>query len=95
MNRRGACLLKRWVPFAIPVALVVTILHNIAIRTLSDSLLIPLAPGEIVALLITGGHGGTHTEEVIATVAGVIVNTIAWSGLLVFAHRMIKGSLTR
>ncbi len=41
-----------------------------------------LYPGNILGLVITGGHGGTHTENVLAAVLGFVANLCAYWLLL-------------
>lgn len=38
-----------------------------------------LMPGQVVSLLITGGHGGTNAEEMAGLIASFVVNTSAYS----------------
>lgn len=41
--------------------------------------LVLLYPGEILGLLITGGHGGTRAEENLAMAVSLAVNTTVYS----------------
>jgi len=58
----------------------------------SSFLIYALLPGIIVSLLITGGHGGTHIEERVGLVAGLIVNTLVYAGVVFLLLRMKKPS---
>ena len=49
-----------------------------------------LYPGAIVSLLITGGHGGTRTEEAIVRIVGSLVNIAILSLLLCGVLRMLR-----
>jgi hypothetical protein len=44
----------------------------------SPILAYPLYPGEMVSLLVTGGHGGTLTQDKIGFAAELVVNLLAY-----------------
>jgi hypothetical protein len=73
---------KAFASVAALVSLIVGLLSLIAEKTsnplISDALFFPLAPGCIVGLLITGGHGGTQTQEAIAPYVAAIVNIVCY-----------------
>ena len=46
------------------------------------ALIYPLFPGEVLSLLITGGHGGSQAQEWIGLVFGVCVNALVYSAVL-------------
>jgi hypothetical protein len=50
----------------------------------SASLFYALFPGNVVHLLITGGHGGTKIEDAIAPYMAALTNIAAYS-ILIFA----------
>jgi uncharacterized membrane protein len=47
-----------------------------------------LYPGEIVSLLITGGHGGTLLQDRIAPVASVAVNFLVYATVFNVIYRL-------
>ena len=51
-------------------------------------ILYPLMPGLIAGLLITGGHGGTATEEKIAAIVAALVNAVFYSALILISRRI-------
>ncbi len=51
-----------------------------------------LLPGNVVSLLITGGHGGTVTQDAVASFAAAIVNTVVYA-LLIFACVWLRDRL--
>jgi hypothetical protein len=50
------------------------LLHANAPTWITDPVLLLLIPGGFVGLFITGGHGGTHAENLAALIVGVCVN---------------------
>jgi hypothetical protein len=76
---------------AIAISFVTVVPLTIASH-LTDSIFFfyALYPGAIVSLLITGGHGGTRTEEAIAPIVGSLVNIAILSLLLCGAMRMLR-----
>ena len=58
-------------------------------------LVYPLFPGLIAGLMITGGHGGTHNEEIAARIVAPIVNAIFYAGLILIAHKVWRALLSK
>jgi len=57
-----------------------------------------LYPGSVLSLLIKGGHGGTKSEEGLALVASLLMNTVAYAALCacLFAVRnRVRAALLR
>jgi hypothetical protein len=52
-----------------------------------------MAPGEEIALLIRGGHGGTFTQEWLATILGFVVNSIAYTLVIVSARLVLSKNI--
>jgi hypothetical protein len=48
-------------------------------------------PGEALSLLITGGHGGTRTQEIIAPIVSFLLNAWVYFLLLSAALRLRRG----
>jgi hypothetical protein len=48
-------------------------------RTTSTTLIYLLYPGDMLSLLITGGHGGTLIEDRAGLAVGVLVNTVFYA----------------
>lgn len=61
---------------------VVTLLTIVERNLVAESLTNFLFLGEILSLLITGGHGGTQTEEFAGAALSIIVNTSIYSTVL-------------
>ena len=57
---------------------------------LSALLFYVLFPGSIVELLITGGHGGTKSQEAIAPIVGAVVNVLVYALGLYGLVRLLK-----
>jgi hypothetical protein len=74
---------------ALVLVLALTLLLN---RHPSTFLFYALLPGTIVNLLITGGHGGSITEQKIGLVAGVVVNFLVYLMAALLLLRMRKSS---
>lgn len=51
-----------------------------------------LFPGNVVRLLITGGHGGTKLEEAVAPCLGILTNIAAYSVLILGCARIAKAA---
>jgi hypothetical protein len=66
------------------IALVPVILSIVQWRSPDVSAVVfyALLPGNIVSLLITGGHGGTEFEEAVAPFVGAAVNVGVYSMLV-------------
>jgi len=47
----------------------------------SEIFFYPLFPGEMLSLLITGGHGGTAVEEWTGSSASLFVNILAYTAI--------------
>lgn len=72
--------MKRILLTAFPLSLViVSILTRLSYVWLTKLLFFLLYPGVVLALLITGGHGGTLVQERLALAASVLVNTLAYA----------------
>jgi len=56
--------------------------------TQSSALFYVLYPGNVASLMITGGHGGTSFQELIAPLIGILVNMAAYLVLVSFARRL-------
>jgi predicted permease len=54
------------------------LLSSSAQEVLSTFLFYALFPGVVTSMLITGGHGGTETQNAIAPIVGTAVNIIAY-----------------
>ena len=57
----------------------------------SDVSIYFLFPGLIPATLITGGHGGTYLEEVIAAAVSIVVNICAYTLVCLFGVSLYRG----
>jgi uncharacterized membrane protein YeaQ/YmgE (transglycosylase-associated protein family) len=57
---------------------------------LETTLFFPLFPGLIAQLLITGGHGGTTTQEMLAPIVGATVNLFAYTLLILGASKLFR-----
>lgn len=65
--------------FALAIVICLTLLSCAVESSFFFSLLYPLLyPGEMLSVLITGGHGGTRAEEWTGFVAGFLVNTFCY-----------------
>ena len=53
-------------------------------------LLGPIIPGEMLGLLVTGGHGGTHFEDRVATFLSFAANTGLYTLLSVTVTSMVR-----
>lgn len=51
-----------------------------------------LYPGNVIELIITGGHGGSHTEEALAPMLGFLINVCAYWLIGLFAVRAVRGT---
>lgn len=60
---------------------IVTCLTLISQVTQATVLFLLLYPGFSLSLLITGGHGGTHVENIVAFAAAFIVNVAVYAAL--------------
>ncbi|MGA2349786.1 MAG: hypothetical protein ABSF70_05070 [Terracidiphilus sp.] len=61
----------------------VTLLTILLMKTMSEWFFYPLFIGMACYLLIAGGIcGGTHTEEFVGTVLGIIVNSIVYFAVI-------------
>ena len=49
-----------------------------------------LYPGSALSLLITGGHGGTSTDNTFALIAGFVVNVCAYLVVCAAALRVLQ-----
>jgi hypothetical protein len=57
-----------------------------------------LYPGDVLRLLITGGHGGSFAEERLASVLGFLANVCAyWLVLtcILFVFKAVSGRMAR
>jgi hypothetical protein len=76
---------------ALSISLVAVVPLTIAFYLTSSIILFyALFPGAVVSLLITGGHGGTRTEELVAPIVGAAVNVVLLSLLLRGAARIVR-----
>ena len=82
---------KKTLAFIIALALVL-ILTLVLNRYPNAFLFYALFPGMSVDLLITGGHGGTLTEERVGFVAGFVTNILVYSGAAFLLLRLRKPS---
>lgn len=69
-------------------ALVVT-LTAVSRMVLSPLLFYSLCPGIALSLLITGGHGGTHFQDFIASALGVVINILAYFMVLLLVNKLM------
>jgi hypothetical protein len=51
-----------------------------------------LFPGNVVKLLITGGHGGTKLEDTVAPYLGALTNIAAYSIFILGCARIAKAA---
>ena len=58
-------------------------------------LFVALCPGNLVSLLITGGHGGTETEAFIAPIAQIAVNLVFYGLCVSFIVRRMQSRKVR
>lgn len=82
--------------FALAIVTCLTLLSHVIEL---DFFFFPLYPGEMLSLLITGGHGGTLAEEWTGFVVGFLVNTffyylLCMAILAMFGHTRVKGRST-
>jgi hypothetical protein len=52
----------------------------------------PLYPGEMLSLLVTGGHGGTLTQERVGFAAELTVNVLAYLATILILLRVFRFS---
>ncbi len=64
------------------VMVMVALLMAIAHFSASNLWFYLLFPGEVTSLLITGGHGGTRMEGIMAPIACFLVNSLTYFLLL-------------
>lgn len=69
-------MLAKALGFALAIVTCLTLLDR---ATESGLFFFLLYPGAALSLLITGGHGGTISEEVTALAAGFLVNTLVYA----------------
>jgi len=53
-----------------------------------DALFFPCAPGLFAGLLITGAHGGTHTQESMAPWIAALVNIVFYLSILLLLRAL-------
>jgi hypothetical protein len=58
--------------------------------TSSEIFLYTLSPGEILSLLITGGHGGTPVEEWTGLAASLFVNILTYTAIFCGLSALIE-----
>jgi hypothetical protein len=68
---------------------VVLVLVSLFWATGNPLLFYALYPGNIVSLLIAGGHGGTRAEEAIATIIGILVNVAAYVVVIIARNKIM------
>ena len=73
--------MRRAVITAIVIVASLTIIQRL-IESWGDLLFYPLFPGEVLSLLITGGHGGSLVQEWIGLAFGIGVNVLVYSAVL-------------
>jgi hypothetical protein len=77
----------------IAVALVVPVsIAQWHIWPMSSSVFYALFPGNVVHLLITGGHGGTRAQEAVAPYVGCVTNIAAYSIVIFISARIGKSA---
>jgi hypothetical protein len=59
----------------------------------TDAYFFLLFPGIATQLRLTGGHGGTHSQEAIAALAGFLVNTLVYATVF-FLGIAVKKAIT-
>jgi len=52
----------------------------------------PLYPGDMVSLLVTGGHGGTLTQEKIGVAAELTANLLVYLAATLILLRVVRSS---
>jgi hypothetical protein len=80
------------------VALIAAALTIVAQNTSLDALMVlfyPLFPGLIAGLLITGGHGGSSAEEILAKILAPAVNAVFYSVVILIAHKIWRVLINR
>ena len=90
--------MRRWLRTAIPVFVSVTILHLLLTTSLDlqpapwwgYALFSLLFPGEVISLLITGGHGGTHAADAVAPAVGIVVNGLTWATTIILVDNLLR-----
>lgn len=93
MKKMRTSITAKAMSFSVVIVAFLTLLSHL---TGAGAFFFLLYPGAALSLLITGGHGGTETESIIAFVISFVVNTIAYALLcaaLLAIRSRDKGSL--
>lgn len=81
--------MKLQIKLAIVSAVFVVALTALTWRVFSPWLFYSLYPGLAVSLLITGGHGGTHMQDFIGNILGVMINILVYFLVLLLVSKFL------